>query len=334
MNREYKKKYFVGIEECINPVFPIPPYKGKYFIISFKNLRKSTKEPFGLFVQGEPSKHMVINTDSREKAQEASDLVNACLVVRDGADYVHLHGADPLEVKEMDENFKVLPKDQLRSSGGNNGFQIASFMAAKASFRNKYIYAIHKLSYSYFTISVPFIDLDPFHSENLKKPTIYKNYLVESTVAMATAIFLAYSAIEELGFKTNYEARNNPKKWRKERNKLLHNLTEAGVNIKEEFYWDLRGPKTFLERNMPERNFKKAEWARFDVRDEKIDITDAIANASFLRSKVCAHEFSRKNNIKMIKTLSIYDVTNTQHLARKLILESLKIWRIEKKLFK
>lgn len=329
MNRAYKNKYFVGIEECINPVFPIPPYKGKYFIISFKNLRNRKKEPFGLFVQGKPSKHMVINTNSKENAQEASDFVNACLMVRDA----YYLGADPLEVKEIDKNFKVLPKDRL-SSRGNNGFQIASFMAAKASFRNKYIYAIHKLSYSFLTISVPFIDLDPYHSEIFKKPTIHKNYLVEKTVGMATAIFLAYSAIEELGFKINYEARNNPKKWRKERNKLLRSLTEAGVNIKEEFLWDLRGPKTFLERNLPKRNFKKAEWARFDVRDEKIDVTDAIANASFLRSKVCAHEFSRKDNIKMIKTLSIYDVTNTQHLARRLILESLKIWRIEKKLFK
>jgi hypothetical protein len=50
-----------------------------------------------------------------------------------------------------------------------------------------------------------------------------------------------------------------------------------------------------------------------------VHIADAIAHASWLRSKVSSHKLKED----LLRALSAYDVTNVQHLARNLILESL-----------
>jgi hypothetical protein len=71
------------------------------------------------------------------------------------------------------------------------------------------------------------------------------------------------------------------------------------------------------------RNPKKAPWARWDVRDIQIDVVDAIAHVSWLRSKVSAH----KSDPQSVRLLSVYDVSNAQRLARRLLLETLGFWK-------
>ena len=70
---------------------------------------------------------------------------------------------------------------------------------------------------------------------------------------------------------------------------------------------------------------KKAPWAYGNVRDCEILLIDAINYVSWLRSKIASHKVDRD-----IKLLSVYDVDNAQHLARRLILESLGFWNLNK----
>lgn len=312
------KRYSPGLEACLKPNYPKPPYKGRGWNISFKNLREKSKEKFGTydFRKGKsiPSKHMIIEASSDKKAKEVADLIYACLVIINAAD---IWGYE-CEVREIKKDFRVSPDIECAFF---SKIQLASIMAAKASHRSKYVYAIHKLYTSFRTLSVPIVELDPYLSlVNLEKPTLKKPFPPSEMVAMAHSIVAAYSAIEELGF--------SGKRNKKAKNKLLSRLKKDDINTKKPFLWTLRGPKTYLERCRATIKVKDAKWCRRYVRDEEVAIVDAIVDASFLRSKVSAHVFSAKKKKKLIKTLSIYDVTNVQYLARRLILESLGLWGI------
>ena len=61
--------------------------------------------------------------------------------------------------------------------------------------------------------------------------------------------------------------------------------------------------------------------------DIYVKLIDAIAYASWLRSSVSAHRISR-----LSKSLTVYDVANIQHLARRLLLETLGFWNYHHKL--
>jgi poly-gamma-glutamate hydrolase-like protein len=104
-------------------------------------------------------------------------------------------------------------------------------------------------------------------------------------------------------------------------------LRRGHIDLAESFPWNLRGPRTRIERKRPPEVFTKAEWARWNVRDGEMKVIDAIDYASFLRSKIAAH----KSDPKMVRVLSIYDVANVQLLARRLILETMGFWRFERK---
>ena len=66
---------------------------------------------------------------------------------------------------------------------------------------------------------------------------------------------------------------------------------------------------------------KKAGKISDAVIDNMLGIVDAIYHLSWQRSKVASHKV---NNYT--KSLSVYDVNNAQHLARRLLLESLGFW--------
>lgn len=53
-------------------------------------------------------------------------------------------------------------------------------------------------------------------------------------------------------------------------------------------------------------------------------VSDAIAYTSFLRSTIAAHSNENKSYLRV---LSVYEVSNVQFLARRLLLESLGYWR-------
>jgi hypothetical protein len=171
-------------------------------------------------------------------------------------------------------------------------------------------------------MSVPIIELDPIHSDNFPKST-----LPDDHVRMIVAITTAYSCIEQLGLEIRASTKNPSvieNAWNPiVKSELETRLIKGRINLADPCYWNLRGKRTKIEMKKTPSIRALASWARHDVRDGEMEITDALAYASFLRSKIAAHSH---NDNSLIKVLSVYDVTNTQFLARRLLLEQSGYW--------
>ncbi len=145
---------------------------------------------------------------------------------------------------------------------------------------------------------------------------------------MAFAITTAWACIEELGFEIRASQKNPSKlsdgSWNPTvQAELEARLQRGHVDIKEPSLWALRGPRTRIERKRAPAIIQEAPWAKYRVRDGKIQVIDALHYISFLRSWIATH----KSDKKLLRVLSVYDVMNSQMLARRLLLERLKYWR-------
>ena len=218
----------------------------------------------------------------------------------------------------------------------NDEIYYAGIMATKVSFRDSYVYAIQKLCFSYQTYGAAPIDLDP-HQRNLPTPNLVRPFPPSIRIRIADAIVSAYSAIEELGLDIRASEKDPSKGKRgdwlpEKREEMISRLKLANINVDDTFVWELRGGRKCIEeKKVFTRKGEKAPWSfGLHVRDEEIELVDAIDRASFLRSQIASHKFSsaKSGKKKLIKVLSIYDVANVQFLARRLILESLKLWRV------
>jgi hypothetical protein len=67
---------------------------------------------------------------------------------------------------------------------------------------------------------------------------------------------------------------------------------------------------------------KKQSWTKGIVRDIAVVIEDALLEASWLRSKCTTHKYQ-----KATSSISMYDVANVQLLSRRLLLESVGLWK-------
>jgi len=214
-----------------------------------------------------------------------------------------------------------LIRARQRGYSGQN-IPLACMIAAKASFRRAHTYALFKLMLSYELHSLHTMDLEPHYSPYLPKSAFPYDH-----VSLAQAVVLAYGVLEELGL----EVRASEKRpsmiggeWNPDvRNELERRLRQARINLAETVLWLRRGPRTRLEKERPPRIVSKAAWAyRRDVRDVEVQVIDAIADLSWLRSKVAAHKMR-----ELATVLRPYDVSNAQNLARRLLLEKLGFWR-------
>lgn len=207
-------------------------------------------------------------------------------------------------------------------------------LAVKASYDVKDFYAILQLDKSFSDISISFIDLDPDHNLDI---FIDEKFNPKEIISISCAITRAYSSIEELGLGVNPEGgrktHDEDGSWIPEVKKdLLKRLKENNINTGEKFIWDLRGEQEQKVEDLRRIiNKSKAIWARENVRDEEIDILDAIDTASSLRNKLGAHNLSKEKNIKYLQDLPIFAATNVQQLARRLVLEKFGIWADIKK---
>jgi hypothetical protein len=218
-------------------------------------------------------------------------------------------------------------KPLRRGTLSTTGIPHAAELAAKASYRRSATYAIAKYHFSVSLCSVHLVDLDPrFATENfpkLKRPI--------HQVQAATAIVQAYGAIEELGLEVRASNKNPSSlpdgSWNPVVKKdLEQRLVKAGVDVTDPINWQICGNKTMLEKEKPRqihRTAKPSPWARWTVRDRMVEIVDAIAHLSWLRSHVGAHRMKQSR----ANLLTLYDVTNGQFLARQLILESTGLWK-------
>jgi hypothetical protein len=198
-------------------------------------------------------------------------------------------------------------------------------IACKASYRRACSYSLFKYRLGISLFPIAPIDLDPSHSGYYPLSSFPLDH-----VSLAYAIIAFYSVIEELGL----EVRASNKKpsfinghWNPVvRVDLESRLKKFGINIKETFDWILRSTPTKIERNLSKdkklKKDTKSVWSRRRVRDVEIDVPDAILLVSNLRSKISSHKFD-----KSVSSISIYDVSNANFLARRLLLERLGFWR-------
>jgi hypothetical protein len=298
--------------------------KGRGWAVHFE------PNPSSHILVGEPPKpafEIVLNTQSEEYAQYVVNLILA---------------AHCLYTGELltDEERTVMPKraetiDEIEAQifkGGHNGISVhhlpvSCLIAVKASQKYKYQYAIFKYYLSLRTMPLNFQFLDPQQDWISGKAVAA---FPKERVFYSSVISLCYSALEELSFDIRATEEKPSKikgRWNPEiRNDLEKRLISSGINLKERLLWTLRETPTKIELTRKPHVIQKTEWSYYKVRDEYWEIIDAIAYVSWLRSHISSHKLPT-----LSKSLTIYDVANAQHLARRLILETLGFWRYYKK---
>ncbi len=269
----------------------------------------------------------MIGAQREEVAESAFMLIKAAHCAITGDNYFGPPVYDETKLTQL-PRLADLRKFQGVDHGlvATSGLWRACELAAKVSHRWHTIYALTKYKVSVDLYSTFSRALDPTVS-----PTLERSGNPEDQVRACYAIVIAYSVIEELGLGVP-ASRDRPSSladgsWNPlVRSDLENMLRAAGVDTSEAFLWCVRGGKTNLEARRPARLFRDAlpaPWARWDVRDLTVDIVDAIAHASWLRSNVAAHKL-RPDNARLV---SAYDVANVQWLVRRLLLEQFGFWK-------
>jgi len=303
--------------------------KGKYFSIFFDVTRYGKNKEFGEVrsFKGEEAiiegKEAIIEAANFENAEKASELIHAALTLMLGEPpSLDRPGIFPL-LKEESEILQVKEGLRIRSMYLSD-VSLACQIACKASYRRAYSYALlkYRLGASLFPVSL--IDVDPYHSEYYPLSSFPPDL-----VQMTYAIIAFYSVIEELGLEIR-ASEETPSlingQWNPPvRSDLEKRLRKSRINPEESFSWNLRSTPTRIEKHLRRekrlKEVQKSLWSRGRVRDTEINIEDAILIVSYLRSKVSSHKFSN-----LVQSLSIYDISNANCLARRLLLGKLGFW--------
>lgn len=269
------------------------------------------------------SPQIVAKAKSRLAAQRAFHLLIAALTVLDGNDLFQVD--DGVVVPRNRNRLEDLSPDDLHSSGhtvSRNNVVFGCHLAASLSRRKFLTYSAFKLALSYKLASAHWMEFHPRCSP--------KNFGVSDSpvdhVRMASAITLAYSAIEEL----KLEPRAIDKKpikteagWDEVARGNLHKrLQSAGVDISDPIGWTKRGSKTRIHKSNRAAAGSKQPWTKGAIRDINVAVEDALIEASWLRSKCTTHKYQ-----KATSSISMYDVANVQLLSRRLLLESVGLWK-------
>lgn len=199
----------------------------------------------------------------------------------------------------------------------------ACCIAACCSRNRDTAYALHLLGVSQSLAGVHFMDLNPSHWAHGRAVSKYER----DHVRLAYAVVSAYAAIEQLGLEIRASNRRpsfidgewNPAV----KENLEERLEAAGVNLNETALWTMRGSARRVDQQRPPRALQEAPWARGQIKDVEVDIVDAIADASWLRSKAASHKLG-----EVAESLTLYDVTNMHYLAHRLLLERIGLWRV------
>ena len=255
----------------------------------------------------------------------AESVVDGTLLINNEPHYPHEFGTIS-SVKGLD----LLVKPVKGCS--NNSVPLFFKLVSKSS-NDKYLSnAIVKYQLSTEIYSKNYMDLN----EVVDWKTTNYNYL---QIRFAYAIITAYSVIEELDLSINVNVSSEKSSklkngsWNPEvLEDIIKRLKSSNINVEEDFVWMIRGDETEIERKKPINVTKRSEWADppniesplfIKINDGYVYLPDAINYISFLRSSISSHRVGDR-----INNLSIFDVANAQHLARRLILEKTGLWNI------
>jgi hypothetical protein len=241
-------------------------------------------------------------------------------------------------------NFSFVDPEDTQSRVSFSGVPLACKLTQKASQRNQYIFSLHRLARSFECFSVANVDQDPTFSNDLERPTLQKNYDHYITTNLAESLFMAWGALEELRLtpkaKDKINGRNAYQKdgvWlQKSEQDLGGRLRSLKIDPNSNVLWASRGlgRKTFINTYLDKITKKKTEFQRYYAcNDFQIRYIDAILIMHQMRNQISAHAFTAinsdteamKNQYKKLKTLSAYEVLNTQHVARTIFLEAMKV---------
>jgi len=300
--------------------YPPFPYKGRNWHLTLrtpKHPRSFTASSKGIF----PAKEVLINAAKEVVAQRAADLIHSARLAIEGSLLTSVVSpGEQVPIRRLTETYEA--DEDSKETIVTCHIPWACLIAARASRSFTYEYALAKLRLSLETFSVPTMYLDPSHSGNLARSPIPFDH-----IRLGFAITMAYSCIEELHCEIRASSQR-PSTINGEWNpavltELEERLRSFRIDLSETFPWSVRGGKTLLEKKRPPKLLKKSSWAWRQVRDGEMPLTQALALASFLRSKVTTHRSEKS----LLRVLSAYDVHNVQFLARRLLLERTGHWR-------
>ncbi|MFO1247962.1 MAG: hypothetical protein U1E93_07055 [Alphaproteobacteria bacterium] len=260
---------------------------------------------------------IVINARNRVSAQKALNLIGAASALLFASPTFDDAVAVPSDYQNPEGLLKHEIEHTLQSSNGTSGFWKATKIAARATMKSTWKFAVAKYLASLKSSSVHPMDHHPHVGSrfDIEKDPV-------EIVKMAQSISLAYSVIEELGFEVRASQTRPSKiggKWNPiVLDDLKSRLSRSGLSWDEKFDWMIRGAPKLIEKRQTPPSGTKTAWTRNRVRDRTVNIADAIGYASFLRSKASAHASGT-----LTKHLTMVDVSNVQDLARQLTLRVL-----------
>ena len=322
---------------------PKPPYNGRGWKATYRYLEVDAANWFShgearqhhhqtVIVSSEPlpngdrrlrfAPEIIIEAPDRPAAQRAANLITAAKTLLDGdfmcGDALAVVPDNPENLEDMDAF------DYERAISANIGaywYGTAAAIAAKATRRRRWVFSLVKYWLSLQSCSVPVIELHPTHGTRFMVERDPINHAI-----MAQAIITAYSAIEALDLQVKASPENPSKKDGRWNPSVLEDLQarlgQQGINLDEPLVWTLRNSPTRIERRHKPPAGPRASWARYSIRDREVTLVDAINYASLLRSRVSSH-----GTHSLTRSLTMHHVENVQHVARRLLLESIGFWR-------
>ena len=309
-------------------MFSPAPYKGKGWIIDFKKTKSCKKGRTQYKGKILENKEVTIHSHNFSSALNTLELINCAILLCSGEPSMfEIKTIIPKDKKELGEiyskdAFGPPPSPKVYTSY----FPLACMIAARASHRRSYKYALAKFGFASRLHSIFQVDIDPSYSTDHLGISPY----IENHVRFANAIIAAYSVIEEIGLEVRASA-SNPSmikgKWNpKVKDDLERRLKKAGIKQQETWPWDLRGKPTRVEKSKQLPSKGKCKWAKGPyIRDCELEIMDAINTASYLRSKISSHKMN-----PLVSSLTSYDIENVRGLARRLLLGVLGFWPLKK----
>lgn len=267
---------------------------------------------------------VMVRCDSVQEAQAACDLITAALCLVHTVPLVEMRG---VAIRPPHDAISDCSCDPKAIPAGRESMAIGSMLmsceiACAASRSRALINSLHKYYLSCFVCSSLMVDLHPTLGEITRSSPYPSDH-----IAYAYAIIIAYAIIEELQLEIRATSANpsylqdgtwNPAV----KKELEQRLTKGGIDIHNPFPWDRRGTPTKLEirrqESRPLQILSDAPWAGGEIRDVEIPLVDAIAYVSWLRSSISSHKMSDDAT-----QLTVYDVSNAQMLARRLVLDTM-----------
>lgn len=293
---------------------PKPPFNGAGWVSHFARQKRNPPLAY-------KGKEIIIQAKSWYAAQRGLDLITGCHQLIQGDTPVFpanlmAHNKNEPEWMDIDERLALKERTFIMA-----GFPLACAVAARASRRRRWVYAIAKFKFSQTLIATHSIDMQPFMS-----PHHCISSFPYDHVMFSHAIIAAYAAIEDLGLEMRASKEKPSRihgKWNPVvKTDLEQRLTRAGINLEENSLWIARGTRNKIEKKRSVSIERQASWAWGNIRDSKVQVVDAIAYADWLRDCIAAHAYKSPN-----ESLSPYAVCNVQSLTRRLLLESLGYWR-------